>query len=146
MVSYTKSQNHIYKAAQKQKRVANCCCCPIMPRVGGGGSFRSLEILTLPPLYMFRVMLFTFKEGEIIPTVGNYHRFSTRYGKDLRTPRHRHALSELAITFSGPLLYNKLPKIIKMCERESALKRMLKLILSFIVFMNNSLEVVCINL
>lgn len=45
--------------------------CPIITRVGG--SFRSLEILTLPPLYMFMVMLFTFKEEEIIPSVGNYH-------------------------------------------------------------------------
>lgn len=67
-----------------------------------------------------------YVQREIIPKVGDNHRFPTRFGNDLRKPRHRIALSEQPVTFSGPLPYSKLPHYIKMCEKESAFKKIVK--------------------
>lgn len=74
-------------------------------------SFCSLEILLLYKIYMVRVVLFKFKEREIITTRGYYHRFPTRFGNGLHTPRHWRALSEQAVKFSLSLL-NELPQVV----------------------------------
>jgi hypothetical protein len=77
------------------------------------GVFKSLNILTLPSMYIFKLIASTVDNFKNIPLVGASHNYPTRHGGALRTPKHRLALSERYASFAGPSFFNRLPVEIK---------------------------------
>ncbi len=89
------------------------------------GQFRALKILTLPSLYIFKTIIYVYKNRNIFQTVGSQHRYSTRHGEDLLTPQHRLTFTEREASCAGILFYNKLPKSLKICNKR-CFERVLK--------------------
>src|SRR5436190_17532052 len=105
--------------AKRAVRIVN----GMVPRTSCRGVFKSLKILTLASLYIYKLISITVRDLQNIRTVGEGHRFPTRHGHELRTPKHRLALMESEASFAGIVLYNNLPQEIKCCNNKLLLKK-----------------------
>jgi len=114
---------HAVRVFLEQKRAVRIVN-GMVPRTSCRGVFKSLKILTLASLYIYKLISITVRDLQNIRTVGEGHRFPTRHGHELRTPKHRLALMESEASFAGIVLYNNLPQEIKCCNNKLLLKKL----------------------
>lgn len=72
--------------------------------------FKDLQILPLPSLYIYEVIIFTRRNIEKFPRNSDFHSYFTRGRDGLRVDKHRMALYERGPRAAGISLYNKLPR------------------------------------
>ena len=88
------------------------------------GVFKSLKILSLASFYIYKIVAFTIKNIQSLQTVGEGHRFPTKQGFELRTRKHRLALSEREASYAGTVIFNKLPHDIKRYDNKTLLRKL----------------------
>lgn len=103
---------HAFKAFLEQKRAVRVIK-GLSPLSSCRGVFRDLNILTLPSLFIFKMVMSMVDQTHDIQTVGAEHRYPTRHGNDLRIPRLRLALGEQGSEYCGALFFNSLPANIR---------------------------------
>lgn len=77
------------------------------------GYFKNNSILTVYAVYIFEVLTFLFKNKHLFEQHTFTHDHHTRNRSDYCYPRHRLALSESNLSYTGMKLFNTLPSDIK---------------------------------
>lgn len=75
--------------------------------------FKSLEILTVPSLYILEVCILTKKKASSLKKLGDTHTYNTRHRNDFDVPYHRTCRYELKPAYQGIKLYDALPDVVK---------------------------------
>ena len=108
--------------------------------------FRQLEILPIHDMLSLNMAAFmfslynnaplpmSFKEHFILNC--NIHLYNTRCAQNFHLPLHRTSLSKNTLFFNGPMLWNKIPQIIKESKSLQQFKRLYKSYL-------NSYDIAC---
>jgi hypothetical protein len=78
--------------------------------------FRKLDILTLPCLYIFSLMLFVLKNTDSYQTNSFTHRINTRYKNQLHRPVANLSCFQKQDFYSGLKIFNSLPLAILKCQ------------------------------
>ena len=68
------------------------------------------KIMTVPCIYIYKLLLHIKKNIATLSTVSEQHRYPTRHGHLLKNSTHSTTLYERAPSHSGIVLYNKLPR------------------------------------
>lgn len=114
---------HAFRVFLEQKRaIRNIQGLP--PLSSCRGVFKNLKLLTLPSLYIYKVLAAFTSSTSKPQSVGENHRYPTRRGADLRTSRHRLTLFERDITHAGAVFFNKLPTEIRLKSGRPFLKQL----------------------
>ena len=92
------------------------------------GLFKSLGILTVPSLYIYKVILYSKLKCKV-STVGEMHTYFTRFGNLQRTPTHHLSLYEKRITYAGIKFFNQLPNEMRQITSINKFKHILKMYL-----------------
>lgn len=108
-----------------QKRIIRIIA-RLNPRESCRQTFKDLKILTLPCIYILQCLLDTKKNLTDFECNNTAHNYGTRFGSDLRTPKHKLALFEKGPRYWGHKLYNKLPGSIKHVKNTDAFKKSCK--------------------
>lgn len=91
--------------------------------------FRDLNLLTVPSLYIYEVLMMVKKNLHEYPVRADIHCYDTRSRNKLCIPSHRTKIFEKCPTYVGKKLYNRLPVTIKNIHDNSlfstAIKKML---------------------
>lgn len=94
--------------------------------------FKELKILTIPSLYIYKLVLFVKQNtGEFTRNIDVY-RFrlmTTRHGHDLRILVHHHSFYEKGPCYNAIKAYNALPQELKSINNIYSFKNQLKLYL-----------------
>ena len=89
--------------------------------------FKKLGILPFPCLYILNLLMFVKKHlTTSLKRMGDYHKYDTRFRQNLALIEHKSVLYEKGCKYTGILLYNKLPKYIKIINSEKQFKTELK--------------------
>jgi hypothetical protein len=88
--------------------------------------FKKYEILTMPSLYIFKILIYLKYNYESFIDKQFNHKYPTRFKDDLQYPRHRLLLFEKTPYYMSLRLYNNLPSTLKKENNISAFKRKLK--------------------
>ncbi|KAG8269909.1 hypothetical protein J6590_096844 [Homalodisca vitripennis] len=91
-------------------------------------SFRELGLLTLPCLYMFRVILYCQSKCTLVRG-RDFHQYETRARDNFRVHSHRLAVSQHLPHQVGVGLINKLPESVKNATNQIQFKTRLKCLL-----------------
>lgn len=75
--------------------------------------FKDLKILTVPCLYILAVLIYVKRNFSSFSQNNSVHEYPTRYGNDLRIPRHTISLFKKSPEYNGIIIYNALPQIYK---------------------------------
>lgn len=75
--------------------------------------FRELRVLTLPCLYILKILLFILKYFEKFIINNFYHNYVTRRAHELYLPLHTLAVTQKGPIYVGVKLYKTLAKYIK---------------------------------
>jgi hypothetical protein len=88
----------------------------IMPRLGPRSSYREglkkLDILTVPCLYIYTLMLFAVKNLNIYQTNSSVHGMNTRPQNKLHIPSVRLSSIQRGVYYSSVKIFNQLPQYI----------------------------------
>lgn len=90
--------------------------------------FVDKKIMTLPCIYIFKLLLYVKKNIHLYETNCKYHNYNTRKGKELITVNHNTSKYEYSPSYAGVKLFNKLPEHYKK-ENYNAFKKKLKQLL-----------------
>ena len=75
--------------------------------------FKQYDLLTMPSLYIFKILLFV-KINEQSFTINRFeHKYPTRFKNNFQYPRHRLSLFEKSPYYMGLRLFNSLPAELK---------------------------------
>ena len=122
------SQNALLRVFRLQKRAIR-----IMVGVNRQTScrpfFKSLQILTLPALYIYEIIIFHKLKSHNIITGSDTHSYNTRHRHEHRQTTHRLQLAAVLPENIGPKLFNKLPNYIRAENRKNTFKLLLKKLL-----------------
>lgn len=91
-------------------------------------TFRNFHILTMPCMYIYRVLILIHSERSNLPLRSNVHNHNTRYGSDICLRSHNHSYYKRSPFYSGITLYNMLPlyfKSVSITQFKLRLKRYL---------------------
>lgn len=79
-------------------------------------SFKNLSLLTLPCIYIYRLLIYIYTNRYNFKTNSDIHPYNTRTKTHIVVERHRLHKFEKKPSYIGSRLYNKLPKLIKTSE------------------------------
>ena len=85
--------------------------------------FKSLNVLTLPCIYILELLIFVKTNPSFFIPNGNYHAYDTRHDKILAIPAHNLTLYENSPKYMGIKCYNKLPAEIKSIDNMKEFKK-----------------------
>lgn len=109
-----------------QKRILRCMLF-ISSRTSCRGYFADAEILTLPGLYVYRLLVFYRENQQLFPTNRDVSMsVSTRYSQRLSVPQHRLTLYERSAYYGAITAYNALPEHIRNSSNTGAFCRSVK--------------------
>ncbi|KAG8298113.1 hypothetical protein J6590_020780 [Homalodisca vitripennis] len=91
-------------------------------------SFRELELLTLPCLYVLEVIMYCKSKCDLVRG-GSVHHYETRGRDNFRTRQYRLTLSQHLPQQVGVRLINKLPESVKLSANQHQFKTRLKRLL-----------------
>jgi hypothetical protein len=80
--------------------------------------FKKLEILTIPNLYIYSLMLFFVDSMRYLQTNSSVHQINTRYKNQLHIPLVRHPAIQRGITYLAIKVFNKLPPSISRLKND----------------------------
>lgn len=78
--------------------------------------FQQLSILTIPSLYVHKILRHVKTNISGFKTQGDMHIYSTRQKNMLRTEKHASVFYEKSVEYIGIVLYNLLPKKLKIID------------------------------
>jgi hypothetical protein len=76
-------------------------------------SIKQLQILSLPSQYIFSLLIFVNKNGDLFQSNSEIHYINTRYNCNLHLPSTNSTLVQKGVLYSGSNIYNHLPLNIK---------------------------------
>lgn len=88
--------------------------------------FRSKNILTLTGIYLYKIIIYTYKEKNRLIKHEDIHEYNTRGKYKLYTRRHYHSFYERSPSYCGITYFNKLPDDIKSINCLNLFKRKLR--------------------
>ena len=91
--------------------------------------FKNQKILTLPSLYIFKVLCFAFKNKSLFTTCGDNHNYETRNRDRLLPEKHSTALYQKSLHYNACKFFNALPQVIKDVKNVHTYKRNVKQLL-----------------
>lgn len=110
------SSHYCHKLFITQKRIIRCML-HIHSRETCRPHFKYLNILTVPSLYIYRLLLFVKKNPNIFARNNQiYNIMTTRNGLNLSIPTHNHSFYENGPYYNSIRAYNALPNNIKSVE------------------------------
>ena len=80
--------------------------------------FRKFQILPLPSLYIFSLLVFVNKNGNCFTSNCEVHDFNTRFSQNLHLPSTNLSLVQRGVLFSRSKIYNHLPLNIKILSND----------------------------
>lgn len=119
------SKQQLDRIFKLQKRAIRYLC-NLPSRESCREKYKQLDILTVPALYIYEVILLVRKRPEKFISVGDRHSYNTRRGVELEVPRHRTVRYERTPTYNSIKFYNKLPLDIRAIESFNLFKKSLK--------------------
>ena len=75
--------------------------------------FKQLQILTLPSQYIYSLLIFVVKNGDLFSFNSEVHNLHTRLKNDLHLPSTNLTLVQRGVLYSGSRIFNHLPLQIK---------------------------------
>ena len=99
------------------------------PRESCRTLFPILEILPLPALYIYQIIIFFKKHPHYLEQAKATHNYGTRHRNNYVLSKHRSSAFEKGASYAGKIFYNKLPQNIKDLESLTLFKKKLKLFL-----------------
>jgi hypothetical protein len=81
----------------------------ISSRISGRKWFKKLEILPIPSLYIYSVLLFVVDNLHYFRTNSSVHKINTRYKNHLHIPSLRLSTIQRSTTYFTVKIFNKLP-------------------------------------
>lgn len=75
--------------------------------------FKSEKILTITSAYILACVDYVHTNQDKFTKNANFHNYSTRYRENLSIPKHRINITQQAVDYWGPKIYNHLPNNIK---------------------------------
>lgn len=91
--------------------------------------FKRFEILTMPCIYIFRMLIFLKNNPQSYSDNQFVHDYPTRFKNDFQYPRHRLSLYEKSPYYMGLRLFNSLPASLKAIDDVKTFKNSLKMYL-----------------
>lgn len=88
--------------------------------------FRNHKILTFPSIYIYKCILYAKNHFNEFPRNQDFHKYSTRHGKQFCIPKHSTTLYEHSPQYNGIKFFNHLPLSIKTLNNQNHFKRALK--------------------
>ena len=88
--------------------------------------FRCKSILTLTGIYLYKIMVYTYKEQNRLTKHEDIHEYNTRGKCKLYPRRHYHSFYERSPSYCGITYFNKLPDDIKSINSLNLFKRKLR--------------------
>jgi hypothetical protein len=79
------------------------------PRCSCKGLFKNLDILPVPCLYIFSLMMFVFNNPKNFQTNSMLHSINRRYKNQLCRPTVNLSYIQKGVTYSATKIYNSLP-------------------------------------
>lgn len=92
-------------------------------------SFKKLNILTLPGVYILEACTYVHKNLSSYEALRAMHKYDTRAKNKLLAPKHRTMFFEKNLEYLGCKLYNALPDSVKDCRSIGSFKKSVKKIL-----------------
>ena len=110
----------------------------IMLRLGPRSSciegFKKLDILTVPCLYIYALVLFAVKNFNIYQTNSSVHSMNTRQQNKLHIPSVRLSSIQRGVYYSSVKIFNQLPQnIFKYCYNIHTFKTLLRDLLTYLL-------------
>ena len=102
------------------------------------GVFKENNLLTMYGIYIYEILLFTFKHKDLFSEYHHQHNYVTRFKSDYCYPIHRLSLTETGVKYTCLKFFNKLPEEIKDIKALSLFKSQIFKLLC-------QLEPYCIN-
>lgn len=75
--------------------------------------FKQLQILTLPSQYIYSLLIFVVRNGNLFSFNSEVHNLQTRFKNNLHLPTTNLALVQRGVLYSGSRIFNHLPIQIK---------------------------------
>jgi len=125
--SCTKSRmDRVFRLQKKAVRIIS----KLQPRESCRDTFRELNLLTLPSLYILEVILYCKYKCSLVQG-SQFHQYETRGRNDYRLRQHRTVAVEHLPSQAGVKFLNRLPESIKNSENKNQLKTRLKRLLVY---------------
>jgi len=87
------------------------------PRSSCREGFKKLDVLTVPCLYIYALMLFAVKNHNIYPTNSSVHGMNTRQQNKLHIPSVRLSSTQRGVCYSSVEIFDQLPhNIFRYCN------------------------------
>jgi len=81
--------------------------------------YKQLQILPLPSLYIFSLLVFVNKNRSLFLSNSEIHDRNTHYNHNLHLPSTNLTLVQKGVLYSGSMIYNHLPLNIKMLSKHA---------------------------
>lgn len=94
------------------------------------GTFIGSKMLTLPCIYLYRILTFIHAHRGDFLTNADIHKYETRSRHNFCLSQHSHAYYERSPLYAGTWLYNFLPQELKQITVLSRFKRGIRALLS----------------
>jgi len=75
--------------------------------------FKQLQILTLPSQYIYSLLVFVIKNGDLFLFNSEIHNLNTRFRDNLHLPSTNLTMAQKGVLYSGSRIFNYLPLQIK---------------------------------
>ena len=83
--------------------------------------FKQLRILSLPPQYIFSLLVFVIKNRDFLQSNSEIQNLNTRFNHNLHLPSTNLTLVQKRVLYSGSKIYNHLPSNIKALSNDAKL-------------------------
>ena len=83
--------------------------------------FKQLQILSLPPQYIFSLLVFVNKNRGLFQSNSEIHDLDTHFNHNLHLPSTNLTLVQKGVLYSGSKIYNHLPSNIKVLSNDTKL-------------------------
>jgi hypothetical protein len=106
--------NNIFKIQKRKIRIITNKCKHDSYRQ----LYKQLQIFTLPPQYIFSLVMFVIKYRHFFPSNSDIHDRNTRNKHNLHFPTTNLTLVQKEVLYSGIKIYNHLPMHIKSLSKD----------------------------
>lgn len=88
--------------------------------------FKNLKIMTLPSLYLYSILLWTFSNADVLSLNSDIHSYNTKSKNNFHLVACRTTLGQRDPAYAGPLYFNLLPHTIRSKLSQVSFKNSLK--------------------
>lgn len=98
----------------------------LQPKTSCKDYFKSKNILTVPSIFLWKCVIYVFKNKTNFEEVGQYHSYRTRHGRKLLIPAHKTSTYEKSPAYNFIKIFDALPQNLKDVKTFSSFKKQTK--------------------